>query len=67
MHTQREFFQDAADPMADVVFVDCMLTDAAESLSPSGSAAPRDRWSWTAIGSRPSTSTRTVQCRQPWL
>lgn len=27
--------------MADVVFVGCMLTDAAEPLSPSGSAAPR--------------------------
>jgi aminocarboxymuconate-semialdehyde decarboxylase len=41
MHTQREFFQDVVGPMADIVFVGCTLTDAAEPLSPSGGAAPR--------------------------
>jgi aminocarboxymuconate-semialdehyde decarboxylase len=41
MHMQREFFQDEVGPMADVVFVGCSITDAAEPLSPSGGAAPR--------------------------
>lgn len=41
MHTDREFFQDAAGPVPDVVFVGCSLSDAAEPVSPSGGAAPR--------------------------
>jgi aminocarboxymuconate-semialdehyde decarboxylase len=41
MRMQREFFQDEVGPMADVVFVGCSITDAAEPLSPSGGAAPR--------------------------
>ncbi len=41
MRTYREFFQDAVDPMADIVFVGCSVTDAAEPLLPSGGAAPR--------------------------
>jgi aminocarboxymuconate-semialdehyde decarboxylase len=36
MRTQREFFQDAVGPMADIVFVGCSVADAAEPLSPSG-------------------------------
>jgi aminocarboxymuconate-semialdehyde decarboxylase len=42
MRTQREPFQDAVGPMADVVFVGCSVTNAAEPLSPSGGGtAPR--------------------------
>jgi aminocarboxymuconate-semialdehyde decarboxylase len=41
MRTYREFFQDAVDPMADIVFVGCSVTDAAEPLLPSGGAALR--------------------------
>jgi len=41
MRTQREFFQDEVGPMADMVFVGCSVTDAAEPLLPSGGAAPR--------------------------
>lgn len=41
MRMQREFFQDAVGPMADIVFVGCSITGAAEPLSPSGGAAPR--------------------------
>jgi aminocarboxymuconate-semialdehyde decarboxylase len=38
---QREFFQDAVDPMADIVFVGCSVTDAAEPPLPAGGATPR--------------------------
>jgi hypothetical protein len=41
MRTHRELFQDVAGPMADIVFVGCSITDAAEPPSPSGGAAPR--------------------------
>jgi hypothetical protein len=42
MRTHREFFQDTVDPMADIVFVGCSVTNAAEPLSPSGGGtAPR--------------------------
>jgi hypothetical protein len=42
MRTHREFFQDPVDPMADIVFVGCSVTDAAEPLSPpGGGTAPR--------------------------
>ena len=41
MRPDSEFFRDVAGPMADVVFVGCSLTDAAEPLSPSGGATPR--------------------------
>jgi aminocarboxymuconate-semialdehyde decarboxylase len=40
MRTHREFFQDAVDPMADIVFVGCSVTDAAEPPLPSGGGAP---------------------------
>jgi aminocarboxymuconate-semialdehyde decarboxylase len=38
---QREFFGDTVGPMADIVFVGCSITDAAESRPPSGGAAAR--------------------------
>jgi aminocarboxymuconate-semialdehyde decarboxylase len=41
MRTHREFFQDVVDPMADIVFVGCSVTDAAEPPLPSGGGAPR--------------------------
>jgi aminocarboxymuconate-semialdehyde decarboxylase len=41
MRTQREFFQEEVGPMADIVFVGCSITDAAEPPLPSGGAAPR--------------------------
>jgi hypothetical protein len=41
MRTYKEFFQDEFGPMADIVFVSCCVTDAAEPLLPSGGAAPR--------------------------
>ena len=42
MRTQSELFQDAVGPMADVVFVGCSVTNAAEPQLPSGGGtAPR--------------------------
>lgn len=42
MSMQRELFQDTVGPMADIVFVGCSVTNAAEPLSPSGGGtAPR--------------------------
>jgi aminocarboxymuconate-semialdehyde decarboxylase len=41
MRTQREFFQDAVGPMADIVFVGCSLAEATAPLAPAGGAAPR--------------------------
>ena len=37
----RKFFQDADDSMADIVFVGCSVTNAAEPPLPSGGATPR--------------------------
>jgi aminocarboxymuconate-semialdehyde decarboxylase len=41
MRTHRDFFQDVVGTTADVVFVGCCVTDAAEPLFPSGGATPR--------------------------
>jgi aminocarboxymuconate-semialdehyde decarboxylase len=41
MGAQREFFQDEVGPMADMVFVGCSITDAAEPSLPSGGGTPR--------------------------
>jgi aminocarboxymuconate-semialdehyde decarboxylase len=41
MHLQREFFQEAVAPAADIVFVGCSVTEAAAPLGPSGGALPR--------------------------
>jgi hypothetical protein len=41
MRTHREFCQDVVGPMADVVFVGCCVTDAAEPPLPSGGGSPR--------------------------
>jgi aminocarboxymuconate-semialdehyde decarboxylase len=41
MRTQREVFQDEVGSVADIVFVGCSITDAAEPPLPSGGAAPR--------------------------
>jgi len=41
MRTQSQFFQDEVGPMADMVFVGCSITDAAEPPLPSGGATPR--------------------------
>ena len=41
MRMSSEFFQDTADPTAEVVFVGCCVTDAAEPQLPSGGATPR--------------------------
>lgn len=41
MRMQREFFEEAVGPMADLVFVGCSITDATVPLAPSGGAAPR--------------------------
>jgi hypothetical protein len=49
MRKHREFLEDAADPMADVVFVGCCVTDAAEPPLPSGGGAPRRQ---VALGGR---------------
>jgi aminocarboxymuconate-semialdehyde decarboxylase len=43
MRLQREYFQDEISPMADVVFVGCCVTNAAEPRLPTGGAAPRRR------------------------
>jgi hypothetical protein len=40
MRTHREFFEDMVGPMADIAFVGCCVTDAAEPPLPSGGATP---------------------------
>ncbi len=41
MRTHRESFEDMVGPMADIAFVGCGVTDAAEPPLPSGGATPR--------------------------
>jgi aminocarboxymuconate-semialdehyde decarboxylase len=41
MRTHREFFEDMVGPMADIAFVGCSVTDAAEPPLPTGGATPR--------------------------
>jgi aminocarboxymuconate-semialdehyde decarboxylase len=49
MRTHREFFEDMVGPMADIAFVGCCVTDAAEPPLPSGGATPRRQ---VVVGSR---------------
>jgi aminocarboxymuconate-semialdehyde decarboxylase len=41
MRPPREVFQDGVGPMADIVFVGCSITNAAEPPLPSGGGTPR--------------------------
>src|SRR5262247_4427701 len=41
MRIHREFFEDTVGPMADIAFVGCCVTDAAEPPLPSSGATPR--------------------------
>jgi len=49
MRMHREFFEDTVGPMADIAFVGCCVTDAAEPPLPSSGATPRRQ---VVVGSR---------------
>src|SRR4029453_18298233 len=49
MRMHRESFEDMVGSMADIAFVGCCVTDAAEPPLPSGSATP---WRQGVVGSR---------------
>jgi hypothetical protein len=52
--------------MADIAFVGCCVTDAAEPPLPSGGATPRRQVVVGGVASRPRTCMRTVRCQKPW-